>query len=158
MEPRIENLPEKELVGLRLRMSLTNDKTHELWQKFMKFRESIPNRTDKKYYSIQVFELGQNISSLTPDTPFEKWAAVEVSESGNNPPIMSEFILSGGKYAVFTHKGLPSDYPKTLKFILEEWLPSSGYKIDSREQFEILEESYDPTDPEAEEEIWIPIK
>lgn len=158
MEPRIETLPEKELVGLRLRMTLDNDKTRELWQKFMSFRDTIPNRTDRKYYSIQVLELGADLTNFTPTTPYEKWAAVEVSGSGNYPPIMGEFVLSGGKYAVFVHKGLPSDFPKTMKYILEEWLPSSGYKIDNREQFEVLEENYDPNNPEAEEEIWIPIK
>lgn len=35
MEPRIETLEPKKLIGMRLKMTLVNDKTAALWQRFM---------------------------------------------------------------------------------------------------------------------------
>jgi AraC family transcriptional regulator len=39
MEPGIETLAEKKLVGRRMTMSLSNNKTGELWQSFMPERK-----------------------------------------------------------------------------------------------------------------------
>lgn len=70
---------------------------------------------------------------------------------------MDTYVLKGGTYAVFTHVGPASAFKKSMQYIFEEWLPSSGYKIDDREHFELLEEGYNPMDENATEEIWIPI-
>ena len=45
-----------------------------------------------------------------------------------------------------------------MKHIFGRWLPQSEYELDDREHFELLPEGYSPVDPEAEEEVWIPIK
>lgn len=37
------------------------------------------------------------------------------------------------------------------KKIFNEWIAESGYKVDSREHFEILPHNYIPTDPNAKE-------
>ena len=87
-----------------------------------------------------------------------KWAAVEVEDYSGKIEGMEEFYLSGGKYAVFEHKGPASSFGEIFGYIFGVWLPGSEYTLDEREHFEILKEDYNPHDPNAEEEIWIPIK
>ena len=59
---------------------------------------------------------------------------------------------------MFTHKGPASTFFNTLGYIFTVWLPKSEYESDSREQFETLQEGYDPLIPGAQEDVWIPIK
>jgi AraC family transcriptional regulator len=71
---------------------------------------------------------------------------------------MEKYSLKGGTYAVFTYQGIASDAPKIMRYIFGEWLPKSIYITDIREHFETLPESYNPLDPQAKEDIWVPIK
>jgi AraC family transcriptional regulator len=157
MEPRIETLAPKKVIGMHKKMSLAQNRTVELWQSFMPRRMEIPNRTNSAYISMNVYPEDQE-GMISPTTMFDKWAAVEVSSHDTIPDGMEAYTLPGGKYAVFLHKGPASAFPKTMQFIFAEWLPASEYEIDNREHFEILPESYDRNDPEAEEEVLIPVK
>ncbi|MDW7695862.1 GyrI-like domain-containing protein [Flammeovirgaceae bacterium SG7u.111] len=160
MTPRIETLSPKKLVGKHLTMTLATNpiKTAELWRSFMPHRNEVKNQVGTDLISMQVYEEGLEYLSVTPTTEFEKWAATEVSEIEDLPAGMEVFELEGGKYAVFTHKGLPSDFPKTWKAIFVDWLPSSGFQLDHRPHFELLPAGYSPVDPNAEEEVWIPVR
>lgn len=60
-------------------------------------------------------------------------------------------------YAVFDYKG-SSDDGSVFKYIFNTWLPQSGYQLDNRPHFEVLGDKYRNSDPNSEEEIWIPIK
>jgi AraC family transcriptional regulator len=71
---------------------------------------------------------------------------------------MESYLLQGGKYAVFIQHGPAVAVVKTMQYIFGDWLPKSAYQIDNREHFEVMPEGYSPVDPEAKEEIWIPIK
>jgi len=93
-----------------------------------------------------------------PDMEFEKWAAVEVADTKEIPQGMETYQINGGLYAVFVHHGPASAAEKTMQYIFGEWLPNSPYNMDSREHFEILPEGYNPVEPNAQEEIWVPVK
>lgn len=71
---------------------------------------------------------------------------------------MNTFILRGGLYAVFIHKGDASKAAQTFQYIFGTWLPNSAYVLDDRPHFEILGEKYKRDSPDSEEEVWIPIK
>lgn len=157
-EPRIVTISEIKLVGKRIRTSLAQDQTRELWKSFHPHVHQIKNTTGSGLYSVQVFDDDLSSDNFTPETTFEKWAAVEVNDFGTLNNGMENYTLAGGKYAVFVHKGLPSDFPKTSQYIHTEWLPGTFYQLDNRPHFEVMKDDYDPTDPEAEEEVWIPIK
>ena len=96
-------------------------------------------------------------NDFNPDTEFEKWAAVEVTDLNSIPAGMESFILKAGLYAVFLHKGSGTDN-STHQYIYSTWLPNSDYIMDDRPHFEILGEKYRNDDPGSEEEIWIPIR
>ncbi len=155
MIPRIETLSEKKLIGNHLKMSLTNNKTSQLWEQFGPKIKTIENRTSIDKISMQVYNSGY-YDKFNPENEFEKWATVEVESFSNIPSGMESFTLPGGMYAVFDYKGSSSD-SSIFQYIFWEWLPSSPYGIDDRPHFEVLGKNYKNNDLNSEEEIWIPI-
>lgn len=158
MFSKIENLAPKKLIGKQLKMSFINNLTPVLWKSFMPRRREIQNTVSTDLYSMQVYDDTFDYLNLNPAKEFTKWAVIEVKNFENIPDGMQSYELSGGLYAVFIHKGAASEFAKTFNYIFGEWLPNSEYDVDNREHFEILQEGYSSTDPNAEEEIWIPIK
>ena len=158
IEPRIEILAEKKLVGKRTKMTFSNDRTFELWKSFMPQRKEIKNKSTTDLFSMQVYNESFDFKNFNQETEFEKWAAVEVSDLDTIPDKMEFYILTGGLYAVFIHKDAAGTGPKTFQYIFETWLPGSDYVLDNRPHFEILGEKYKNEDPDSEEEIWIPVK
>lgn len=155
MEPRIETIEPKKLIGMRMGMSLSQNKTADLWRQFMPRRAEVKNRVSADYISMQRY--GEHWT-FSPEDRFEKWAAVEVSSFSHVPPDMETYVMQGGTYAVFVHHGPAHAAAKTMQAIFGQWLPTSAYVLDQREHFEMLPEGYRPVDPNAKEDIWIPIK
>lgn len=158
MEPRIEFLPQKKLVGKSIEMSLANNTTPELWRSVMPLFKTLHNSVSSDLFSIQVYDKDLSFSNFTPQTIFTKWAATEVSNFNNIPSELATHTLSGGLYAVFVHQGSPESFPKTSQYIFGEWLPKSDYELDQREHFELLGSKYKNNSPESEEEVWIPVR
>jgi len=155
IQPRIENLSRKKLIGKKQIMSLANNKTFELWNSFMPRRNEIVNKKNNEKISLQVYNEPVKLGDLKQE--FEKWALVEVTDFENVPNEMETFELEGGLYAVFDYKGLNTDH-RIFIYIFSDWLPKSEYELDNRPHFEVLGEKYKNGDPNSEEEIWIPIK
>ena len=156
IQPRIEILREKKLVGMQATMSWEHYTVAALWRSFMPRLKEISNRLTNDLISMAIYK-ANHFTNLKATNEFEKWASVEVSSFDNIPSQLESFILEGGLYAVFDYKGLNTD--NTLfQYIFENWLPHSDYVLDGRPHFEILGNKYKNNDPESEEEIWIPIK
>ena len=155
LQPRIETLQSKKLIGKKLTMSIANNKTGELWQSFMPKRNEISKRVTNDFISLQQYNEPIRFGDVHQE--FEKWALAEVSSIENIPDEMESFVLEGGLYAVFIYKGLSSD-PSVFIYIFSDWLPKSEYVLDQRPHFEVLGEKYKNNDPNSEEEIWIPIR
>ena len=155
---RIASLEEKKLIGKKVSMNVLDNKTFELWQSFMKNRKSISNVVGNNLYSIQVYSNLDYFKNFNPKNSFIKWAASEVSDHHNIPSNMEPFIIEKGKYAVFLHKGLASEFPKTANYIFSQWIPNSDYSLDDRPHFELLGPKYKNNCSDSEEEVWIPIK
>jgi AraC family transcriptional regulator len=157
MNPRIETIPRKKLIGKSMTMSFSNNKTAELWKSFMPRRKEIQNNIGTELYSMQLYA-PMFFNIFNPNIEFEKWAAIEVTDFDTIPADMETFTLPGGLYAVFLYKGAAGTAVDTFQYILGTWLPNSEYSLDNRAHFEILGEKYKKDDPDSEEEIWIPIK
>ena len=156
MEHRIEILAEKKLIGKRMIMSFSDNKTGELWKSFTPRRKEIQNNIGTELYSMQVYP-PLFFDNFNPNIEFEKWATIEVRDFNTVPAGMKTFVLKGGVYAVFIHKGLNTD-TGTFQNIFTNWIPNSMYLVDDRPHFEILGDKYKNNDPDSEEEVWIPIK
>ena len=157
-QPKIVEIPERKLVGVRAETSLAQNKTPVIWQQFMPRRNEIKSIANNDLYSMRIYD-NFNPKTFTPETLFEEWAAIEVTEFRDVPEGMITHIVTGGKYSVFIHKGIAGDFPKVAQYIFGTWLPMSGYKLDNREHFAIMGEKYLGHDnPDSAEEIWVPIK
>jgi AraC family transcriptional regulator len=155
MDPSVETLSPKKLIGKRMRMSLSNNKTGKLWRSFMPRRRDIQNNLTSEMFSMQVYDQPVDPGNLNQE--FEKWAAIEVTDLDTIPDGMESFVLTGRLYAVFHYKGSSTD-TKIFQYIFGTWLPNSNYLLDDRPHFEILGDKYKNADPNSEEDIWIPIK
>lgn len=156
MIPRIEILQEKKLIGSKLMMSFADYRISDLWRNFLSQKEKISNRVSDEMISIAIYQ-PNHFYDFNPTTKFEKWAAVEVSESENMSSELYPFTLPHGLYAVFDYKGLSTEN-SIFEYIFQTWLPASDYILDDRPHFEVLGEKYRNNDIDSEEEVWIPIK
>ncbi len=156
IEPRIERLKTKYLVGHCLAMSVVQNKTAELWGGLAPHIKKIKNRVSEDKISLQVYPSGYH-QQFDPQRTFVKWATVEVNNFEHVLEGLQSFELTGGLYAVFDYKGSSRD-TTIFHYIFSEWLPNSNYWLDDRPHFEVLGVNYRNNDPNSEEEIWIPIK
>ena len=159
MEPKIIITENIELVGMCAKTSLNNSKTVGLWKQFMGKKKEIKEIKNRWHYSVQRYDTDMEMENFTPDTIFETCAAVEVNNFEDIPADMEAFLIQGGAYAVFIHKGATDTFHKTADFIFNYWLPNSKYQLDNRKHFEIMKDNYlGPDNPNSEEEVWVPIK
>ena len=157
---RIQNLSKKKLIGKQRKMTFAtiSQETVALWKQFMPLQKRINNNVDANFYSLQVYDSLLKVNRIKGSDELTKWALVEVLDFNEIPESMEQFDLEGGLYAVFLHKGLGSEFSKTMHYIFGVWLPNSEYILDHCPHFELLGEKYKNNHPESEEEVWIPIK
>ncbi|MBI1308071.1 MAG: GyrI-like domain-containing protein [Bacteroidetes bacterium] len=155
MQPQIKKSKEIQLIGMHLQMSLSENRTPELWRKFMGKKSEIKNVESTETISMSVYPQGY-FNAFNPNMKFDKWAAIPVSSVAFVPDEMKAVIIPSGMYAVFNYKGLSTD-PSIFRYIFNTWLPESDYQLDNRPHFEILGDKYKNNDAESEEEIWIPV-
>jgi len=153
---RTQTLPETKLIGQSMTMSFAAIKTPELWRGFMPRRKEIDS-IGTALYSAEVFD-PDFFDSFDANKTFEKWAAVAVANFDHIPQGMQTLVFPQGLYAVFLHKGPAANAAVTYNHIFTQWLPDSGFSIDGRPHFAIMDEKYQPNSADSEEEIWIPIR
>ena len=88
MQPRIEILKPKKLIGIHMEMSLANNKTAELWQKFMPRRAEVKNRLTTDYISMQKY------SESVPKTASNTISRYRFLNSKNEVPTIREGITN----------------------------------------------------------------
>lgn len=155
--PSIETVHGMRVVGMRRAMSFAAMPVRELWKGFRLRVGEIGDRVSEDFVSMRVFDPPLR-GAPGVDARFEQWAAVAVGEGSEVPPGMEAHTLAGGTYAVFTYRGRASDFGAAARFIFGEWLPGSDFELDDREHFEILGPTYRPDDPNATEQVWIPVR
>ena len=77
IEPRIETISEKKLIGKRLTMSFVRYTIGELWQSFVPRRKEITNNLTNDLVSLVIYG-PEHFIDFKPTNDFERWAAVEV--------------------------------------------------------------------------------
>jgi AraC family transcriptional regulator len=159
MKHRIEQTKDRYVVGMKTNLTIQSiqQETGNLARQFMPRRHEVVSRIGKHVFSIQDYGNLQ-MKDITPQTTFEKWIGIEVSNFDAIPEGMEKFVLKAGTYAVFTYKGSIQDFPKSRQYIFQDWLPNSNYKIDNKAHFEELSEDYSKDLQNTEEDVWIPVK
>ena len=157
INPQIKTLPETKLIGHCIKMTFASNRTKELWKGFGPKRKQIKNNVGNDLYSVEIYNDPDLFKNFNPDSEFEKWAAVSVSDFDSVPDGMKTLIIPEGLYAVFPYKGKASEASDTYRYIFTEWIPNSDYDLDNRPHFALMGEKYKNEDPDSEEELWIPV-
>lgn len=157
MQPRIETFPETKLTGLKTELSYIKNTTVQLWQSFRPKVKSVLDKTDSSLYSVEIYP-SDFFLNFDPARTFEKWAAVNFKAGEPDVEDLQTLIIPEGLYAVFIHDGPASAAASTYQFVFNSWIPESEYELDHRPHMAIMPENYRPDDPNAQEEIWIPIR
>ena len=159
VQPKIESITEKKLIGIRMQMSFSKYQVGLLWGKFMPQCVEIKNRSNRDLLSLAAYPAGFSFSKVdfNPEINFERWAGAEVETFDHTPQGMEALAIPTGLYAIFHHKGLNTD-TSIFKYIHGVWLPKSPYALDHRPHFEVLGDRYKNGDPNSEEDIYIPIR
>lgn len=155
--PTLATAPPRRLIGIRIQTTLAENRAADLWRAFRPRVAEIPHRLGADFFDVKRYGPELAAGQFTPATGFEKWAAVEVADFSNIPEGMQPLDLPGGLYAVFIHRGPASAFARTYQYIFGVWFPASGYRLDDRPHFDVMGPGYRPDDPEATEEIWIPV-
>lgn len=154
---RIETNHSFSFIGSRSRMSLANDTTPQLWASFMPIRKLIEGVVDDNLYSIGVYPIDY-FNTFNPAVEFDKWAALKVDSTTEPNGKFERLDVSAGDYLVFPYVGLAKDTPPVFQYIYGSWIPQSKFDLDDRPHLAVMPPGYDPNDPEAKEEFWVPIK
>ncbi len=155
MQAKFETLSPKTLIGQQMSMSLSQNRTGGLFRAFMPRRTEITQTKDLLVYDLRIYPPGY-FQSFSPSAEFVKWALVEVEPGTAVPAGMELFQLEGGRYAVFTPNTGAND-PEIFQYIFAEWLPNADFQLDDRPHFERLDPKGKKNNPDAEQEVWIPI-
>lgn len=67
MNPIIKIVPEKKLIGKRIKMTLADNKTFELWKSFMPRRKEIKNNLTTELVSRQVYDKSLDFKDFNQD-------------------------------------------------------------------------------------------
>jgi len=91
-----------------------------------------------------------------PETgEFDYVAGVRADPDADVPDDMEAVSMPAATYAVFTTT--LSDIQETMAWVHGEWLPDSGYEMALGPEFERYDSAFDPRDPDADFEIFVPI-
>ena len=157
MKNRTEELSEFKVFGYKLKMSIAENNTANLWKNFITKLKIHQLYNSQDMYSLEIYD--QNyFEEFNPLNKFDKWAAVIFENIAEIPDDMEILLIPKGKYIVFDYIGNSSDAFKAYQYIYNEWLLGSQYILDSRPHFALMGEKYKNNNPKSEEEIWIPVK
>jgi len=155
--PKLIELQPKRLMGLHAQLSYAHYAVAPMWQELMPKRKDLIGLKGAELFSVQYFS-PDFFQKFSPMNTFDKWVAVEIEDDAVVPAGWVEFIIEGGLYAVFSYKGDQSGAQQAFQYIFGQWLPQSGYELDDRKHFEILDHRYKKDDINSEEDIYIPVR
>lgn len=159
MKPRIIELPEFKVVGIKREVTLKT--AHELikkqWQEFNPRMGEVKNRIKPgEAYGICEY---CDLENFNEETPYYELVSVAVSSLENPPQGMVGKVVPKSRYAVFTHKGPTKNLRATYDYIYKTWLPNSGEELSLHDDFELYDHRFKGVNnSESEFDIYIPIK
>lgn len=151
--PRILHRNACQVVGLAGQFTMENNSIPQLWDEFNKRDKEIPHANHDAAIGICFHD-----DDYQAGKPFTYMAAFAVTDISEIPLGMVSHQIQAGEYAVFEHVGALDTLNQTYDMIYREWLPSSEYEMDKRDDLEIYDERFVYGAPESVMEIWIPVR
>ncbi|MBA4699546.1 MAG: AraC family transcriptional regulator [Ruminococcus sp.] len=160
VHPKMAELPEIRVAGLRGETTLRDNRLRELWDRANSLYRQIPNRIpDGRAFGICEACAENTLYTMNEDILFTEVAGTEVSSfEGLTEPFVQK-IIPGGRYAVFTHRGTLRMLPQTFDYIWGTWFLTTKEELDWREDFELYDERFLGYDhPDSEVDLYIPVR
>lgn len=160
VHPTIVELPHIKVAGIRGETTLGNNKLPQLWERFNTMYTEIPNRKENaRGFGICEACHENTLYNMNNDIIFSEVAAVEVDSFDGLPDNFIPKEISGGRYAVFTHKGTLRMLMRTFEYIWGTWFLTTREELDWREDFELYDERFLGYDhPDSEVDLYIPVR
>jgi AraC family transcriptional regulator len=154
--PELIEMPEKKLVGISFFISDENEVTDlsPEWSRFLNEAHTIKNKiVPECYYQVQYWSENQEIGGLFFFT------GAEVTQVTDLNPLFVVKIIPKGRYLKFIHKGFSNKVGYTYKYIYNQFLPDTDYKLTLPFNYEYYgEKCLGPFNEESESEIYIPVE
>ena len=124
------------------------------WNQFTGEVHSIKNRLQpERFYQVQYWSEKQELGGMY------FFIGVEVRDLNEIQPQFVVKIIPPSRYLRFIHKGLANKVGYTYKYIYNQFLPETDYKLSKPFNFEFYgKKCLGPYNPESESEIYIPIE
>jgi AraC family transcriptional regulator len=154
--PQVIELPKRILSGISFFVS-DYSKIKSLskeWTQFTQEVHVIKNRLKpERFYQVQFWSDKYDLGGLY------FFIGTEVSDIDEVNPQFVFKVLPDSRYLRFIHKGLSNKVGYTYKYIYNQFLPETNYKLTKPFNFEFYgEKCLGPNNPESESEIYIPIE
>jgi AraC family transcriptional regulator len=156
--PRIVELSEVKVAGVRGATSLKDNSLPLLWEQYHKIRSLITHTTLYRR-DFCICESVQTTYTKYGDAVYLEMIGTEVDSFEDNLDMIETKVIAAGKYAVFTHIGNLTSLYQTYNYIWGTWFLSTKEELDNREDFEMYTDKIHNTeDPNNKIDIYIPIK
>lgn len=155
MQPEIRNMPEQNVLFVR-KTGRYDKAASEAWAILMGFAYS--RRLMKK--ETKSIGISHDCPDITPEDKIRYDACITINKDIKPEGEVGIQTISGGKYAMFLHKGSYDKLGEIYNAIFSKWLPASGERLRDIPCFEIyLNRDPRRTKPEnLKTEIYIPIE
>lgn len=160
VHPKILELPEIKVAGIRGETTLRDNRLQELWGRANSLYSQIPNRVPNgRAFGICEACAENTLYTMNDDILFTEVAGTEVSSfEGLTDPFVPK-VIPGGRYAVFTHRGTLQMLPQTFDYIWGTWFLTTKEELDWREDFELYDERFlGYNHPDSEVDLYIPVR
>jgi predicted transcriptional regulator YdeE len=149
MEPKIVTLPAFTVAGMKYCGKNENNEIKQLWLDFTARISEVKNMADDSpAYGVCL--------DMDAEGVFEYLAGVKVTSTEGIPSGMAAWEVPEQQYAVFpcTLQTIGEAY----NYALKTWLPQSEYQRADGPDFELYDESFEPSVEGSEFSIYVPIK
>lgn len=156
-EPEFRKRGNFKIVGIERYTGNGIPDIREAWQEFGNRSKEIKNAVHPGAYGVEDFSRNFDINN----SGFPKYyyiAGLEVDSLSNIPQGMTGKEILGADYAVFTYNGSLDGLHDFFTYIYTDWMPHSGYIMDTALQldFEFYPEQVMDMHA-AKVEIWVPV-
>jgi AraC family transcriptional regulator len=158
--PTLTTTPPRRLVGIRIQTTLAENRAAELWRRFRPRVAEIHNRLGADFFDVKRYGPEMTNGQFSPTTVFEKWAAVEVEGLWPTPRRACQPLERARRTLCGVRPPRPGHgefRPTRTSTFSAPGCPLPGYRLDERPHFDVMGPGYRPDDPEATEEVWVPV-
>lgn len=145
------------IVGVERYTGVGISAIQEAWEEFgRRSREILHKREPIAVYGFE--DYSRDFVMNAGEFPkFYYIAALEVDSLSDIPAGMVGKEVPAANYATFRYQGPVAGISTFFRYIYDEWLPASGYKLDPNINGDFERPQPHGDNGEADEEIWLPV-